>query len=140
MEASDHLLEPSPLLGDWLMHPPSQFVLDPPEGCPRAIAPCRPFDKELPTPVAFTDEGKAEKVEGLRFSKPAMSALFPAKRPYSPRPSLRTSRGPDAELWTNKMGKGSAGCRSTYGVAPISQNGTSPTLLYFGEPRRSTKW
>ena len=27
-EASDDLLDPSPLLGDWLMHPPSQLVLD----------------------------------------------------------------------------------------------------------------
>ena len=61
------------------MHPPSQFVLDPPERCPHAIAPCCPFDKELPTAVAFTDEGKAEKVEGLRFSEPTMSASFRRK-------------------------------------------------------------
>src|SRR3982074_1267564 len=78
-EASDHLLEPSPLLRDRLMHPPSQFLLDLPERCPHAIAPCCPFDKELSTAVAFTDEGKAEKVEGLRFSEPAMSASFRRK-------------------------------------------------------------
>src|SRR5262249_29868741 len=77
--ASDHLLEPSPLLGDWLMHPPSQFVLDPPERCPHTIAPRCPFDKELPTAVALADEGKAEKVEGLRFAEPAMSASFHCK-------------------------------------------------------------
>ena len=61
------------------MHPPSQFLLDPPERCPHAIAPCCPFDKELPTAVAFTDEGKAKKVEGLRLSEPAMSASFRRK-------------------------------------------------------------
>ena len=75
-EASDHLLEPSPLLGDRLVHAPSQCLLDPPERCLHAIASCCSFDKELPTAVAFTDEGKAKKVEGLRFSEPAMSASF----------------------------------------------------------------
>src|SRR6516162_9082217 len=76
-EASDHLLEPCcPLLGDRIVHAPSQFLLDPPERRPHAIAPCCSFDKELPTTVAFTDEGKAKKVEGLRFSEPAMSASF----------------------------------------------------------------
>ena len=45
-EASDHLLEPSPLLGDRFVHAPSQFLLDPPERCPHAIAPCCSFDKE----------------------------------------------------------------------------------------------
>jgi hypothetical protein len=39
------------------VHAPSQFLLDPPERCPHAIAPCCPFDKEQPTAVAFTDEG-----------------------------------------------------------------------------------
>src|SRR6202022_4211340 len=36
-EASDHPLEPGPLLGDWFIHAPSQFLLDPPERCPHAI-------------------------------------------------------------------------------------------------------
>jgi hypothetical protein len=73
-EASDHLLDPSPLLGDWLMHPLLQFLLDFPERCPHAIAPCDPLHEELPTAIAFTDEGKAEKVEGLRLSEPTLSA------------------------------------------------------------------
>ena len=68
-----------PLLGDRFVHAPSQFLLDPPERCPHAIAPCCSFDKELTTTVAFTDEGKAKKVEGLRFSEPAMSASFRRK-------------------------------------------------------------
>src|SRR5215475_4929827 len=78
-EASDHLLEPGPLLGDRFVHAPSQFLLDPPERCPHAIAPCCSFDEELTTTVAFTDEGKAKKVEGLRFSEPAMGASFRRK-------------------------------------------------------------
>src|SRR6202142_1254133 len=65
-KASDPLLEPSPLLGDRLVHAPSQFLLDPPERWLHAIAPCCSFDKELPTAVAFTDEGKAKKIESLR--------------------------------------------------------------------------
>src|SRR4030088_3403032 len=78
-KASDHPLEPGPLLGDRLVHAPAQFLPDPPERCPHAIAPCCSFDKELPTAVAFTYEGKAKKVEGLRFSEPATSASFRRK-------------------------------------------------------------
>jgi hypothetical protein len=61
------------------VHAPSQFLLDPPERCPHAIASCCSFDKEPPTTVEFTDEGKAKKIEGLRFSEPAMSASFRRK-------------------------------------------------------------
>ena len=75
-EASDHLLEPAPLLGNRFVHAPPQFLLDLPERCPHAIAPCCSFDKELPTAVAFADEGKPKKVEGLRFSEPAPSSSF----------------------------------------------------------------
>src|SRR2546429_4693494 len=75
----DHLLDPSPLLGDWAMHSPSQLLLDLPERRPHAIAPCDPFHEELPTAVAFTDEGKAEEVEGLRLAEPALSASFRCK-------------------------------------------------------------
>src|SRR5260370_40373745 len=69
-EASDDLLDPSPLLGDWLMHPPSQLVLDLPERCPHAIAPCYPLHEELPTAVAFTDEVKPRKLKGSGFPSP----------------------------------------------------------------------
>src|SRR5438876_3915644 len=77
--ASDHLLDPSPLLGDWLVHPPSQLLLDLPKRCLHAIAPCDPLHEELPTAVAFTDEGEAEEVEGLRLSEPALSASIRRK-------------------------------------------------------------
>ncbi len=78
-EASDHLLDPSPLLGDWAMHSPSRLLLDLPERRPHAIAPCDPLHEELPTAVAFTDEGKAEEVEGLRLAEPTLSASFRCK-------------------------------------------------------------
>ena len=42
--ASDHLLELYRLLGDRVV----QFLLDPPERYPHAIAPRCSFDKELP--------------------------------------------------------------------------------------------
>ena len=71
-EASDDLLDPSPLLGDWLT--PSQLILDLPERCPHAIAPCYPLHEELPTAIAFTDEGKTEEVDGFRLSEPTLSA------------------------------------------------------------------
>ena len=64
------------MLGGRFVHPPSQFLLDRSERCPRAIAPCCSFDNDLPTAVAFTDEAKAKKVEGLRFAEPAKSSSF----------------------------------------------------------------
>jgi hypothetical protein len=33
-------IEPGPLLGDRLVHAPSQFLLDPPERCPHSAAGC----------------------------------------------------------------------------------------------------
>src|SRR5262245_55873687 len=74
--ASDHLLEPTPLFGDWMMHSPSQFLLDPPERHPHAIASCAPLDEELSTTVAFADKGKAQEVEGFRLAEPASLAAF----------------------------------------------------------------
>src|SRR5215510_13792583 len=75
-EASDHLLDPSPLLGDWPMHSPSQLLLDLLERRPHAIMPCDPLHEELPTAVAFADEGKAKEIEGLRLAEPTLSASF----------------------------------------------------------------
>jgi hypothetical protein len=70
-ETSDHLLDPTPLLGDWTMHSPSQLLLDLPERRLHAIAPCDPLHEELPTAIAFADEGEAEEVEGLRLAEPS---------------------------------------------------------------------
>src|SRR6516162_11516787 len=79
-EASDHLLEPAPLLGNRFVHAPPQFLLDLPERCPHAIAPCCSFDKELPTTVAFTDEGKPQTRRTPTATKSnRSSALWPRR-------------------------------------------------------------
>src|SRR5580704_7174694 len=72
-EAPDDLLKPSPLLGDWFMHTPSQLLLDGLELRPHSIAPGFPQDEELAPTVALTDEGEAQDVEGLRLAEPAPS-------------------------------------------------------------------
>jgi hypothetical protein len=64
------------LFGDWVVHPSPQLLLDLPKRDPHAIAPCYPIDEELPTTVSFANEGKAEKVEGLRLPVSALSASF----------------------------------------------------------------
>jgi hypothetical protein len=45
-----------------------------PELRPHAVASGFPFDQELSPTACSTDEGKAEEVEGFRFSQPALSA------------------------------------------------------------------
>jgi len=61
------------------VHSPSQLLFDLPKGRLHAIAPCDPLHEELPTTVAFADEGKAEEVEGLRLAEPTLSASFRCK-------------------------------------------------------------
>src|SRR4029077_2305697 len=100
-ETSDHLLDPSPLLGDLTMLSPSQLLLDLPERRPHAIAPCDPLHEELPTAVAFTDEGKAEEVEGLRLAEPTLRRRSAAKRPNSIRRVL--SGLSDSENSSNRL-------------------------------------
>jgi hypothetical protein len=51
------------------------------------LKPCVP---KLPTTVAFADEGKAKKVEGLRFSEPAMSSSFRRKAAELDQAGLKT--------------------------------------------------
>ena len=88
-EASDDLLDPSPLLGDWLMHPPSQLVLDLPERCPHAIAPCYPLHEELPTAVAFTDCQFASKVDPFsRTNASGVASFIGSNRVQMPVPPL----------------------------------------------------
>src|SRR5436190_3604442 len=43
---------------------------------PHAVASGFPFDLELSAAACSTDEGEAQKVEGLRFSEPPMSAAL----------------------------------------------------------------
>jgi hypothetical protein len=46
-EATHNLRQPSSLLGDGLVHPPSQLLLDFAELYPHAITPGSPFEEEL---------------------------------------------------------------------------------------------
>src|ERR1700747_632586 len=56
------------------MPSPSHLLLNFPELPPHAVASGFPFDQELSPAVCSTYEGKAEKVEGFRFSQPALGA------------------------------------------------------------------
>src|SRR5260370_11745034 len=59
------------------MPSPSHLLLDFPELSSHAVASGFPFDLELTPAACSADEGKAEKVEGFRFSEPALSASPP---------------------------------------------------------------
>src|SRR5260221_13684820 len=73
--AGDDLLQPSSLLGNRLMHAPSQFLFDGLQLCPHAVPPGLPFDLEF-APASFAaDKGEAQEGEGLRFSEPAPLAV-----------------------------------------------------------------
>jgi hypothetical protein len=73
-EAPHDLRQPLSLLGNGLMHPPSQFFLDLRELCPHAITPGSPFEEELAPSRLSADVGEPQELEGLRFSEPAPSA------------------------------------------------------------------
>jgi len=73
--AGDDLLQPSSLLGNRLMHAPSQFLFDGLQLCLHAVPPGLPFDLEF-APTSFAaDKGEAQEGEGLRFSEPAPLAV-----------------------------------------------------------------
>ena len=75
-KAGDDLPQPLPLLGDRLMlvHAPAQLPLDLLELCPHAVAPGPSLEKETALAGFAADEGKAEKIEGLRFAETTLSA------------------------------------------------------------------
>ena len=72
--AACDLRQPSSLLGNGLMHPLSQFLLDLPELCPHAITPGSSFEKEFAPSRFAADVGEPQEVEGLRLSEPAPGA------------------------------------------------------------------
>ena len=78
-EAGDDLLEPFALLGSGIVHAPSQFLLDFPKLGPHTVAAAVPQDEELADACLAADEGEAQEVEGLRFSKPALLATLRRK-------------------------------------------------------------
>jgi hypothetical protein len=73
-ESTDNLPQPSPLFGDRLMHSPSQLLLDLSKLRAHAVPPGLPLELEMPLAGFAADEREAQEVEGLRFSKPALSA------------------------------------------------------------------
>jgi len=73
-KAGDDLPQPFPLLGDRLVHAPPQLPLDLLELCPHAVAPGPSLEKETALAGFAADEGKAEKIEGLRFAETTLSA------------------------------------------------------------------
>src|ERR1700730_16751863 len=68
------LRQPTPLLGDRLVHSPPKLLLDLAELRPHAIASGFPPKLELALARAPADENKAQELEGFRFSKPRPSA------------------------------------------------------------------
>jgi hypothetical protein len=86
--AGDDLLQPSSLLGNRLMHAPSQFLLDSLQLCLHAVPPGLPSDLEF-APTSFAaDKGEAQEGEGLWFAEPAPLAVFHREAPELDQPSL----------------------------------------------------
>src|SRR5215469_12895508 len=71
-EPSDDLLQPAPLFGDRLMHPPSQLCLKFLELGAHAVWPGLPLELEMALPGLAADEREAQKTEGFRFAEPAL--------------------------------------------------------------------
>ena len=72
--AGEDLLQPFSLLGNRLMPPLSHLGFHLLELGQQAVAPGFPFEQEFPIATDAADEGKAQKVESLRFSESALSA------------------------------------------------------------------
>jgi hypothetical protein len=74
-EAVDDLSEPFSLLGNGLMPPLSQLLLDLFELCSQAVAPGFPLEKKSAPTRFAADESEAQEVEGLRLAEPAPGAV-----------------------------------------------------------------
>src|SRR3979409_2732234 len=68
--AADNPAQPPPLFRDRLVHAPSPLLLDLLELRPHAVPSGFPVDLEFPFSGFATDEGEAQKVEGLRLAEP----------------------------------------------------------------------
>ena len=69
--AGDDLPQPPSLLGNGLVHPPSQFLLDLRELRLHSVAAGLPMDLEVSPARPAADERKAQEGEGFRFAEPA---------------------------------------------------------------------
>src|SRR6202011_52781 len=73
--AGDDRLQPSPLLGEGLLHALAQFVLDLPQLRTSAVPPTFAADLEPALPGPSADVGKAKEVERFRFAEPELGTL-----------------------------------------------------------------
>src|SRR5213079_114827 len=80
---------------------------------PHAVASGFPFDLELSAAACSADQGEAQKVEGLRFSEPPMSAPLRSGRTRSDgsSPDGVTARTPSVDR-TSLPGSGGHLCRA----------------------------
>src|SRR3954447_14575081 len=73
--AGDDLLQPFPLLGDRLVHPSPQLLLDLLELRRHAVAAGFPFNQEVAPSRGAADEGETQESEGLRLAEAALLAI-----------------------------------------------------------------
>src|ERR1700716_220883 len=86
--AADNPAQPPPLFRDRLVHAPSHLLLDLLELRPHAVPSGFPFDLEFPCSGFATDEGEAQKVEGLRLAEPLPLAALCRKASELDQPGL----------------------------------------------------
>src|SRR6476620_3996856 len=65
--ACNDLLQPLSLFGNWLMHPLSQFLLNPLKLSLHAVPPGLPLDQDVTAPALADDEGTHRAGDGLRI-------------------------------------------------------------------------
>jgi len=75
-EAANDLAQPLSLFSDRLVPAPSHLLPHLHELCSHAVAPALALQQEAPSTGFTTDEGKAQKLEGLRFTELTSSALL----------------------------------------------------------------
>ena len=74
-ESRRDLPQPVPLFGDWVVHPPPQFVLHSPKCRSHAVASGLPENLELSLACMPANERETQKGKSLRFAKTALLAL-----------------------------------------------------------------
>src|SRR4029077_12380038 len=75
-EAANDLAQPLSLFSDRSVPAPSHLLPHLHELCSHAVAPALALEQEAPSTGLTADEGKAQKLEGLRFTELTSSALL----------------------------------------------------------------
>src|SRR5262249_32638968 len=78
-ESQDDLLKPSPLLGNRLVPPLSQFGLHSSERCAHAVPPSLPLNMEVARRRLTANEREAQEGERLRFTESPPLSIFGRK-------------------------------------------------------------